>query len=223
MGQLVYASLTCEIHLFKGLRANLSIGNDIMSPEGFIIDDKKKSVFLRSCGVTIPIDARQKGQFLIRRLLASQEIVVPPRSKPLPSCISTHENSKKVPKPDKFKFLYHINKLTNIYHLCIPLSIALDILALTHEEGHSGFSRYYKIIMCSWFIRGLTKLLRSFICYCLQCMALQTRRYSSYGSLQPIKTPLVSFFTLTLDFVLALPLSKEKFNAIILVTCKFLK
>lgn len=33
----------------------------------------------------------------------------------------------------------------------------------------------------------------------------------------------MSFFILTLDFVLALPLSKEKHNAIMSVTCKFSK
>lgn len=34
---------------------------------------------------------------------------------------------------------------------------------------------------------------------------------------------LVLFFTLTLDFVLALPLLKKKYNVIISVTCKFSK
>ena len=57
-GQQVYASLTCEIHLVEGLRANLLIGNDIMSPEGFVIDVKKRSVLIGSCRVTVPIDAR---------------------------------------------------------------------------------------------------------------------------------------------------------------------
>lgn len=44
-----------------------------------------------------------------------------------------------------------------------------------------------------------------------------------YGSLQPIQSPPVPFFTLTLDFVLALPLSVEGYNALMLVTCKFSK
>lgn len=47
------------------------------------------------------------------------------------------------------------------------------------------------------------------------------RRHLPYGLLQPIQSPPVPFFTLTLDFVLALPISKEDFNALILVTCKF--
>lgn len=79
-GKLVYASVRCEIHLVGGLRANLLIGNDIMSPENFVIDIEKKSTLIRSCGVTIPISARQRGQFLTRRLLTSEISVVPPRS-----------------------------------------------------------------------------------------------------------------------------------------------
>ncbi len=60
-GQQVYTSLSCEILLVESLRANLLIGNNSMSPEGFIIDVKRKSVFIGSCGVTIPIDIRQRG------------------------------------------------------------------------------------------------------------------------------------------------------------------
>ena len=52
---------------------------------------------------------------------------------------------------------------------------------------------------------------------------MQTRRHAPYGSLQPIQSPPVPFFTLTLDFILALPLSKEGFNALMSVTCKFSK
>lgn len=60
VGQQVYAYLTCKIHLVKGLRASLLIGNNIMSPKNFIIDVNRKSVFIRSCKVTVPIDVRQR-------------------------------------------------------------------------------------------------------------------------------------------------------------------
>ena len=70
-GQLVHTSLTCEIHLVEDLKTNLLIGNNIMSLEGFVIDVKGKSVLIGSCGVTVPIDVRQRGQFLTRKLLAS--------------------------------------------------------------------------------------------------------------------------------------------------------
>lgn len=68
-----------------------------------------------------------------------------------------------LPAPDKSKLLYHVSKLTGVYRLCIPPSVAPDIIAIAHGEGHPGFSCCYKIIARSWFIRGLTKLLRSFI------------------------------------------------------------
>ena len=142
---------------------------------------------------------------------------------PLPSSMPFGEIPEGLPAPDKSKLFYHIDRLTNVHRLCVPLSVAPDILAVAHGESHPGFSCYYEIITRSWFIRGLTKLLRAFICHCPQCLALQTRRHPLYGSLQPIESPPVPFFTLTLDFMLALPLSKEKYNAIMSVTCKFSK
>ena len=124
---------------------------------------------------------------------------------------------------DKTKLLYQVNKTTGNLYLCIPPTMALDILQIAHREGHPGFSRCYEIVTRSWYIRGLTKLLRKFIRHCPQCLQLQTRRYRLYGSLQPIESPPVSFFTLMLDFVLAFPLTKQGYNAIISVTCKFSK
>lgn len=76
VGQLVYAFLTCQIHLVKDLRANLLIDNNIMFLEGFVIDIKEKSTLIRSCNIIIFIDTKQKKQFLSRKLLASQETIV---------------------------------------------------------------------------------------------------------------------------------------------------
>lgn len=80
VGQLVYTSLTYKIHLVKDLRANLLISNDIISSKIFVIDVKGRSAFIGSCGVTVAIDAKQRGQFLTRKLLVSQETVVSPHS-----------------------------------------------------------------------------------------------------------------------------------------------
>lgn len=125
--------------------------------------------------------------------------------------------------PDKTKLLYHVNKLTGVHCLCILPSVTQDILAIAYEEGHPGFSRCYEIITRFWFIWGLTKLLRTFIRYCPQCLALQTRRHALYGSSQPLESPPVSFFILTLDFILIFLVSADGFNALMSVTCKFSK
>ncbi len=99
-GQLVYASLTYEVHLVEDLRTNLLIENDIMSPEGFVIDVKGKKVFIGSCKVTIPINARQWGQFLARKLFISQETVVPPNFEAMISLLP-------LPLPNDRDFLFH--------------------------------------------------------------------------------------------------------------------
>lgn len=44
-----------------------------------------------------------------------------------------------------------------------------------------------------------------------------------YISLQPIYSPPILFFILTLDFILVLPLIKEEYNALMSVACKFFK
>ena len=121
------------------------------------------------------------------------------------------------------QLIYHLNRVTGVRRLCIPPAVAPDLLAIAHGEGHPGFARCHKIISRSWYIRGLTKLLRAFIRHCPQCLALQTRRHAPYGSLQPIHSPPVPFFTLTLDFILALPLTADGYNALMSVTCKFSK
>lgn len=118
---------------------------------------------------------------------------------------------------------FYINRLTNIHCLCISLSVARDILAIAYSEGYQRFSHCYKIITCFWFIYSLTKLFYTFICYYFQCLALQTRWHTLYGLLSLIKSPLVPFFTQTLDFVLMFLLFKEEYNTLMSVTCKFSK
>ncbi len=92
------------------------------------------------------------------------------------------------------ELIYHLDRVTGVRRLCIPPAVAPDLLAIVHGEGHPGFARCHEIISRSWYIRGLTKLLRAFIRHCPQCLALQTRRHAPYGSLQPIHSPPVPFF-----------------------------
>ena len=106
-GQQVYASIRCELHLVDGLRANILVGNNILSPEGFAININKNRALIRSCGVTIPINAKQRGQFFRRKLLASDENVVPPRSE-------TMIPLAPVSLPDDRDFLFYPTTQSNL-------------------------------------------------------------------------------------------------------------
>lgn len=132
--------------------------------------------------------------------------------------------SESTPTTDQSDLIFHVNRLTGVRRLCIPSTVTKDVLALAHGAGHPGFARCFEIVSRAWYIRGLSKLLRAFIRHCPECLILQTRHHLPYGSLQPIDSPPVPFHTITLDFILALPVStNEDFNAVMSVTCKYSK
>lgn len=64
--QQVYALFKCELHLVKSFRANILVKNNILAPESFIFNLKIGHAIMESCGVTIRIKARQRGQFIKR-------------------------------------------------------------------------------------------------------------------------------------------------------------
>lgn len=59
--------------------------------------------------------------------------------------------------------LYHVDRITGVCRLCIPPAVANDLIAIAHGEGHPGFARCHEIISRSWFIKGLTRILRAYI------------------------------------------------------------
>ena len=99
-GQKVYASIRCELHLVEGLRANILIGNDMLAPESFVLNISLGHALVGSCGVKIIIRARQRGQFLKRKLLAEKDELILPRSETMIPLLP-------VPLPDDRDFLFH--------------------------------------------------------------------------------------------------------------------
>ena len=95
------------MHLVEGLRANLLIGNDIMSPEAMIIDFGKKTALIGACEVTIDVNAKQRSQFLARKLLTSQKSVIPPHSEAVIPLVW-------LPLPDNWDFLFHPTPQANL-------------------------------------------------------------------------------------------------------------
>lgn len=109
--------------------------------------------------------------------------------------------------------------------LCIPQPLVSDIFATVHgaANGHAGFRKCYEQLASSYYVRGMSRQLRDYLRHCPDCQIHQTRRHKPYGALQPILTPPVPFHTLTIDFILGLPKSREGFDAAMSVTCKFSK
>lgn len=105
--EVVYASLECEIHLVEGLRVNLLICNNILSPKNIVINIAKKTALIRSCKVTIEVNAKQQGQFFAKKLLSSQESVIPLCSEALVPLV-------RVLLPDNWDFLFYPTAQANL-------------------------------------------------------------------------------------------------------------
>ena len=98
--QKVYASVRCKLHLVKRLWVNILIGNNILAPKSFVLNVGLGHVLIGSYGVKITIRAKQRGQFLKKRLLAEKDKVIPPRSETMVPLLP-------VPLPNNRDFLFH--------------------------------------------------------------------------------------------------------------------
>ena len=104
---MVYAFIKCELYLVEVFRANILIGNDILAPEGFVINIGLGHAIVGSCVVKITIRARQKGPLLRKKLFAKKDGLVPPRFEVIISLLP-------IPLPDNRGFLFHPTAQTNL-------------------------------------------------------------------------------------------------------------
>ena len=81
-----------------------------------------------------------------------------PRPEPLDNTalesdsISLSEEQSDIFEPNTNKLIFHLDRSTDVHRLCIPLSVAPELLSIAHGEGHPGFLRCHEIISRSWFL-----------------------------------------------------------------------
>ena len=111
--------------------------------------------------------------------------------------------------------------------LCIPDydDLVKDVFKMAHDEaGHPGYSRTHERITQTLFIQRLSQRLHEYLRHYPRCRLNQTPRHRPYGTLQPILTPAEPYYTVTIDFILALPQSTpDKYDCLLTVTDKFTK
>lgn len=133
------------------------------------------------------------------------------------------DNAAKLPYKIIDGVLYFADNVRGL-RLCIPSAIEAEVFKLAHHEiGHPGYARTHERLTDGLYIYNMATKLHEFIRHCPFCQLKQTPRYKPYGSLQLILSPSHPFHTITIDFILALPMTEEGFNCVISVTCKFSK
>ena len=122
------------------------------------------------------------------------------------------------------ELIYYINFDDGRERLCVPESLESEVFKLAHDEQHhGGFHRTYERITKSMYLRHLSKRLRKYIEHCPRCQLNQTKRHRPYGNMVPIDRPGIPFHTVTMDFIMALPVTDGGFDCLLTITCKFSK
>lgn len=120
--------------------------------------------------------------------------------------------------------IYYQDDHNDRERLCIPKTLEQKVFEMAHDKhSHGGFQRTYERIVEAYYMRHLTRRLKRYILHCPECQVNQTKRHAPYGSLRPILTPPLIFHTITIDFILALPLLENGFNTMMTITDKFCK
>jgi len=121
------------------------------------------------------------------------------------------------------RLLYLIDELGR-YRLCVPSSYEKLVFKTAYNDRHHGkFFRTYQFILVSYYVHRLVKRLKLYIKHYETCSLNRSHIHQLYGELQLIITPSVPFHTLTIDFIVALPLTLTGTDLILTITYKFTK
>jgi hypothetical protein len=84
-GQIKLAEIRREFHIVQDLRCKMIVGEDIIEPEGFVIDSQDRKATIKSCNdFTFKLQITPKGrQVMHRRVKTLKRVTVPPGSKAL--------------------------------------------------------------------------------------------------------------------------------------------
>ncbi len=134
----------------------------------------------------------------------------------------THDDIEFERKND---LVYHLNRVTFKARLCISKSLIQNIFKMTHDDlVHVEFHHAHIIIFEILYIRHFAHHLRQYIEYCSKCLLNQIKKHKSYDVLIFISSSKISFYIITMHFVLTLSQSEQKkYDMILIVTNKFLK
>jgi hypothetical protein len=111
--------------------------------------------------------------------------------------------------------------------LCVPKSCHQDFLRSAHDDAtHAGFERAYPRLRTNYYIKNLSKVLRTYVNSCPKCQVNKPTHHKPHGELQPIETPPSPCHTVTMDLITKLPNCVFKgltYDTIMTVTDKLTK
>jgi len=99
--------------------------------------------------------------------------------------------------------LLYYKPLSGAPRLCIPNACIKTLLFIVHDKNHFSFDYTYNKL-CGFCILYLIKKVLEYIKYCLSYLLNTTLRTRLNRALYPIIIALILFYTITINFILAL-------------------
>jgi len=107
------------------------------------------------------------------------------------------------------------------HRLCIPKEYEKMVLAQAHDyRAHCGEYRVIVYLNSVAVIRRLTTKVRKYIKYCPTCQLTSQPHHKPFGDYTPIVSPNIPFYTVSIDFIVALPPTKTGLNMVLVIVDK---
>src|SRR5436190_8836995 len=120
--------------------------------------------------------------------------------------------------------VYYFNSVDTQQQLCVSKTLEKKIFKMTHDDHyHVSFHQVYNSIVADLYIQNLSQHLKQYITYCLKCLHYQTAKHTLYEALHLIVESLISFHTVTADFILELFKISTDLDIMMIIICKFFK
>ena len=112
--------------------------------------------------------------------------------------------------------------------LLLPtMQLQRKALTLAHDaSAHPGYLKTYLNLRSSVYWQGMTKSIRTYVQYCVECQKNKVIRHRPHGDISPIKSPHIPFDTVHIDLITDLPPCTFKgirVDSIMTTTCRFSK
>lgn len=97
--------------------------------------------------------------------------------------------------------------------LAIPdsLDLRVQIMESEHDSkvaGHMGMDKTLELIKRNFFWKGMSNQISDFVRSCPICQAVKAPRHGRYGLLHPLELPYAPWQSISMDFIVELPLSE---------------
>ena len=118
------------------------------------------------------------------------------------------------------ELIYHVKK--NIFKLCILSNCEQNVFKLTHDDCfHAEHHRAYARLINVVYVHKLFKKFTIYIRYCSICQLNQIKRHRFYDELTSLFISSIFFHTLIMNWVITFSNSKNEYDCILNVICKF--